>query len=252
MNYINEIITGNSLEILKTIPDNTVDVSLFSPPYNIKHLIRYDKKHNKYYHQKIYKDYKDDVNDYFNLLDTTIKETLRITKHNVFLNIQFLLGNKLDIVDLLYKHQKNIKDIIIWAKDNAQPAINKTQLSSQFEFIFVFSSEENCKSKPFNYAFFNNRKKGNINPNVIKGRNSSVEGNKSMNFAVFPEYLVEWILKRFTKEKDLVLDPYFGSGTTGVVAKKMNRNYLGIEMDESYVKYAKDRIDKTLVYKKWW
>ena len=163
-----------------------------------------------------------------------------------------LLGNKLDIVDMMYEFRENIKDVIIWHKKNAQPSINPTQLSSQFEFIFVFSKKENCTSKPFKRAFFNNRQKGQKNPNVIYGPNSAGKGMKALNFAVFPEYVVKWIVDRFTQEGDLILDPFMGSGTTGVVAKKNKRHYLGIDIDETYVEFANKRIAETPVEQGWW
>lgn len=255
-NYKNKIILGDALKVLKNIPDNTAEIAFTSIPYNHKHLVRYDKKKNKYYHQKIYNKYEDNVGNYFDFMDTIVGELLRVTKHNVFFNIQFFLNNKLDIINLLHKYQKNVKDIIIWNKTQVSPSINPTQLSSQFEFIFVFSSEENCKSKPFNYAFFNNRKKGQWNTNVITGNNASQDkrklGKELAHYGIFPEYLVKWILDRFTKKGDLIIDPCFGSGSVGVVAKKYGRNYLGIEIDESYVKFAKDRIKKTQSLSKWW
>ena len=252
MKLTDEIIIGDSIEELKKLPDNCVDISITSPPYNLKHLIRYDKKKNKYYHQLPYTKHKDDIEEYGEFINTIIGELIRVSRYNVFFNIQMLLGNKLDVIDMLYKYRENVKDVIVWHKKNAQPSINKTQLSSQFEFIFVFSKKENCTSKPFKRAFFNNRMKGQKNPNVIYGPNSGGSGVKAMNFAVFPEYVVKWIVDRFTKEGDLILDPFMGSGTTGVVAKKHERHYLGIDIDETYVEFANKRIAETPVEQGWW
>ncbi len=68
-------------------------------------------------------------------------------------------------------------------------------------------------------------------------------GNKSHS-AVFPESLPEWFIKLFTMEGDLVLDPFVGSGTTCVVAKRLKRNSIGIDLIQEYIKYAKERIEK--------
>lgn len=68
-------------------------------------------------------------------------------------------------------------------------------------------------------------------------------GNKSHS-AVFPESLPEWFIKLFTKEGDLVLDPFVGSGTTSVVAKRLKRNSIGIDLMQEYINYAKERIEK--------
>jgi len=237
--------------------DDSIDITITSPPYNIEKLVRrapFGGRPGKgrHYHQKVYVKYDDKNESYYDFLDNLIGESIRVTKHNVFIIIQLLLGNKLDIINVLHKYQKNLKDIIIWNKKQFQPSVNPTQLSSQFEFILVFSKEKNCTSKPFKYAFFNNREKGQKNSNVITGNNAGNEKNKSLNFAVFPEYLVQWILNKFSKEGDMVFDPCSGSGTTAVVSKKNNRNYLGFDIDKKYVDYAIDRLEKTPVNKGWW
>lgn len=68
-------------------------------------------------------------------------------------------------------------------------------------------------------------------------------GNKNHS-AVFPEGLPEWFIKLFTKEDDWVLDPFVGSGTTSVVAKRLRRNSIGIDTMPEYIEYAKERIEK--------
>ena len=56
--------------------------------------------------------------------------------------------------------------------------------------------------------------------------------------------LLEWLIKTFSNENDIVLDNCMGSGTTGVACKNLNRNFIGIELDENYFNIAKERIDK--------
>ena len=56
--------------------------------------------------------------------------------------------------------------------------------------------------------------------------------------------LLEWLIKSYTNENDLVLDNCMGSGSTGVACKNLNRNFIGIELDENYFNIAKERIDK--------
>ena len=60
--------------------------------------------------------------------------------------------------------------------------------------------------------------------------------------AAYPESLPEFFIKLFTKEGDTVLDPFMGSGTTGIVCKKLNRNFVGIEIDQRYFELSKERI----------
>ncbi len=62
--------------------------------------------------------------------------------------------------------------------------------------------------------------------------------------AVYPKYIIQELIKFLTKENDIVLDPFCGSGTTCIVAKKLNRSYIGIEINPEYVKLSKERIEK--------
>ena len=71
----------------------------------------------------------------------------------------------------------------------------------------------------------------------------STGGFKGAHFAVFPERLVEPCILAGCPESGTVLDPFMGSGTTGVVSKKMGRNFVGIEINPDYIKLARSRID---------
>jgi len=66
---------------------------------------------------------------------------------------------------------------------------------------------------------------------------------KEAHFATFPEALVEPMILVGSKEEDIILDPFFGAGTTGVVAKKLGRNFIGIELNPAYIEIAQKRID---------
>jgi len=66
--------------------------------------------------------------------------------------------------------------------------------------------------------------------------------------AGYPEFVVQELIKLLTKENDTVLDPFLGSGTTAVVAKRLNRNYIGIEIHPEYIEYANQRLAETPSY----
>jgi site-specific DNA-methyltransferase (adenine-specific) len=75
---------------------------------------------------------------------------------------------------------------------------------------------------------------------VIESNVETVQGN--IHPAVYPEYIIQELLKLLTKENDIVLDPFSGSGTSAVVANRLNRNYIGIEIHPEFVEYSQKRI----------
>ncbi|MDR3286119.1 MAG: site-specific DNA-methyltransferase [Prevotellaceae bacterium] len=79
-----------------------------------------------------------------------------------------------------------------------------------------------------------------IRKDVIESNVETIQGNKHP--AVYPEFIIQEIIKLLTKEGDVVLDPFLGSGTTAVVAQRLRRNYIGIEIHPEFVEYAKERI----------
>lgn len=81
-----------------------------------------------------------------------------------------------------------------------------------------------------------------IKRDIIESPVETIKGN--IHPAVYPEFVIQEFLKLLTREGDIVLDPFMGSGTTGAVAKKMRRKFIGIEIEPEYCKYAEERISK--------
>ena len=127
----------------------------------------------------------------------------------------------------------------------------KYYFEQQFEPITNSTKERN--KRPHNgggpYAMNRKRKAGEF-ANEEQGRNKrcvwdiTPKGFKEAHFAVFPPELVETPIKAGCPESGIVLDPFFGSGTTGSVAIKLGRNFLGIELKPEYVKIAERRLNK--------
>ena len=162
---LNKVYCGDCLKLMKKFPDNSVDIVITSPPYNIGKSVR----------GNLYEGYSDDLTqeEYKEFISNTLKDLIRITKYYVFFNFQILKTNKLAYLEILNEFKKNIKEIIIWNKKQVAPASQPTCLSSKFEFIIVLCKEELAINRSFERAFFNNRKKGKINSNVIEGNNMS-------------------------------------------------------------------------------
>lgn len=217
-----------------------------SPPYNMclrvskdKYTSRWNWKDQDKEFSTKYNNYTDDLSmdEYFDFQDGFIEKALKCSDL-LFYNIQLITGNKIALLNLLGKYSTKIKDIIIWDKGYTQPAINSGCLNSQFEFIICFSNI-NPHNRSFETAKFERGTLSNV-WQIDRERN---ENHK----AAFPQELVKRILENFTKEGDTILDPFMGSGTTGVVCKYSNRNFVGIELDKEYYNVAKNRIDYQLL-----
>ncbi|MBU3830813.1 MAG: site-specific DNA-methyltransferase, partial [Candidatus Ureaplasma intestinipullorum] len=143
--------------------------------------------------------------------------------------IQPVTGNKRALYKLLGEFNENIKEVIIWNKVTGQPAMAKNVMNSVFEYIIVFAKDKNDSiSRQFKESNFN---RGTLNNVWNIKRKRSVSNEHS---ATFPEELVENIILNFTKKNEIILDPFSGTGTTGISCIKNNRRYIGIELLENY------------------
>lgn len=162
-----------------------------------------------------------------------------------------------------------LRNTIIWYKPNCMPASVKDRFTVDFEYVFFFvRNKKYWFEQQFEPASYPNQgkwsqgsNKGYINNQDMPARklHEYITGEtrnrrtvwsihtkpfKEAHFAVFPEDLIEPMIKAGCPENGIVLDPFLGSGTTGLVAKKLNRNWLGIELNREYCKIAYERINK--------
>jgi len=237
---INKIICGDSLEILKTFTDNFVDLTITSPPYNFNKGSGLGTKYKNGYKDNL--SYK----EYYKWQRDCIKEFLRISKLT-FYNIQFIAGNSQSLLMLMGRFYKDIKEVIIWDKVFSEPAANEGVLNSQFELIIVFEKDTN--GRKFKECNFD---KGTL-PNLWKINKmhnwKSLKKNdylKTNNTAVFPLDLPLKIINNFSKEGDLILDPFNGTGQTCLSAVMLKRSYIGIDVDKSQCELSEKKIDSYL------
>jgi site-specific DNA-methyltransferase (adenine-specific) len=233
---------GNCLTLMKDIPDGSVDLVFTSPPYNMNLRIRNGKHCSRQIVKELstkYDGYDDNLpmEDYFNFNLRAISELLRVSDL-VFYNVQFLTGNKSALFRILGCFHDKVKEFIIWDKINAQPAIGEKVLNSRFEVILVLQNSH-PESRKFNTAQF---PRGTLQNLWQIKRGAKVDKSHG---ATFPEKLVELVVKNFSIEGAKVLDPFMGTGTTGVVCKKLNRAFIGIELLSKYYQIAEKRINES-------
>ena len=125
---------------------------------------------------------------------------------------------------------------VIWNKPNAQPESVADRPTRSHEYVFLLS-----KSERYYYDIDAVRGPNDRRQRTVWDINTQAAPGQT-NFAVFPPALVERCVLSSTHPTDLVLDPFFGTGTTGVVAQALERRFLGIELHPEYVEIAKKRL----------
>ena len=229
---INQIICGDCLEAMRGWPDNCMDLVVTSPPYNTggKSLGYHP---NSSTGDNFYGQYADDLSmsEYEEFLTSRIAESIRISRYS-FWNFQMLSGNKDVLLYLLSGFRKNIKDICIWRKQ-AVAQIQKGRTAKGFEFVLLFGHDD---SMTFDY---NNFPDNGYVPNIVE-----IYKTESIpeHHATFPLRLPDYFTKYFSKQTDIILDPFCGSGTTCVAAKILGRKYIGIDISEEYCQIARERL----------
>tara|TARA_B100001250_G_scaffold148226_1_gene126974 strand:+ start:1056 stop:1730 length:675 start_codon:yes stop_codon:yes gene_type:complete len=211
------------LELIKTFPDDHVDHVLTSPPYNIGR-----SKNTKSLQKAKYSGFEDKNKNYFEWSVQVIDELRRVTKGNVFYNIQANYYNKKDVYKLMGHYHKDLIQSFIWIKGHTAPASEPYAISNFYEYIWAFSK--------------NSRIKGNekYNKNIIQ---TDLGGRHKGFHAVMHDDVADFFIQNFTKEGEVILDPFLGSGTTGVSCLKNNRDFIGIELVEEYYFKAQQRIE---------
>lgn len=250
-----DIIYLNTSENMKEVDDESVDLIVTSPPYNID--IKYGNKtiHGKTIGSKGIK-YKDKLpeNEYRNMLQSVFNECKRVLKPDgsIWINIK----NKYDDEQIItpfwlenYFKDLYLKNLIIWNFDWGG-STNK-RFAPRYEFVFWYTMNkykykfnlDAVKIPALNYR--PDRYKSQLkNPSDV-WKIPMISGNfieRTGHPAQYPERLIERVILAGTNEGDVVLDPFMGSGTTAVVAKKYNRHYLGYEIVKEYIDMANKRL----------
>ncbi len=216
-----EIVNKDCLLFLKTLKEKSIDFTFTSPPYN---RLRNDK----------YKNFKDINNDYLNFNINVIKELLRVTKNHVFYNIQANYYNRIEVYKIIGIFSENIVDIHIWEKSNPMPA-SGNNITNAVEY-FLILGENSLKA---NTTYTKNIITTSVNSEMPKDHK-----------AVMKLDVAEYFINNFTKENDLILDCFFGYGTTGIACHNLKRKIIGCELEEKYYDKSIIRIKNHIAQQK--
>ncbi len=214
---MDNLILGDSSAVIKTFADEQFDTVFTSPPYNRK---RNDK----------YEDFTDISDDYFNFLVESINQCLRVCKGNVYYNIQKNFYNRVEIYKLFGHFAEQIIETIVWNKANPTPA-GGDAVTNSYEYILVLSNNNTALKANNTYT------KNHFCTPVY-----SENPYKKQHRAVMHPKAVEYVLRSFCKPNESVLDPFMGTGTTGVVCKQFGMTFTGIELVEKYYNISKQQM----------
>lgn len=245
--FLDKIICGDSEEVLKKLPSNCVDLIFTSPPYNFG--LGYDTTEDGI-----------DWNKYFDKLFRIFKECIRVLKYGgrIIINIQPLFSDYIPthhIISNFFVKEKLIwKGEIIWDKHNynmkytawgSWKSPSNPYLKYTWEFLEIFCKGDIKKTgKKENIDISGNefKKWVFVKWDIPPERNMKKFGHPAM----FPEELAYRVIKLFSYKGDVVLDPFNGVGTTTVVAKKLGRRFIGIDISEEYCKKAIKRLKELI------
>jgi len=242
----NRIYCGDTVETMGKINEESIDMILTSPPYLAS--IRADN--HKYPGAKDQIKDNQSVDDYLKWIVENFKQYERILKKDGVLvfNFSYTTFNPSLPYFLINEVFKNtdfrIYDTFAWKKKSAMPVSgHPNRVTRIVEMVYIFAKTPYFKAnKTVSSVSRTGQKYYNNYYNFIEARNNDgkVEGHE----ATFSTELASFFIDLYSKENDVVLDNFSGTGTTPYASSKMNRQYIGIDLVEKFCEYARNRIAK--------
>jgi len=248
----NRILQGDAVAEMEALPAESVDLIFADPPYNLQLQGELHRPNNSKV-DGVEEDWDKfaDFATYDSFTTDWLKAARRLLKpagsiwvigsyHNIF-----RVGSRLQ--DLGFW----ILNDVIWRKTNPMPNFRGRRFTNAHETMIWCARDREARYH-FNYEAMKalnddlQMRSDWLLPICSGGERIKDGKGKKAHPTQKPEALLHRVIMAATKPGDLVLDPFFGSGTTGVVAKRLGRRWLGIERDKSYVKVAQERLDKTI------
>lgn len=267
-----ELIQGDCLEVMQTIPDDSIVLAFTSPPYH--NAINYEEHIEKLEGKIKYWERKEVSYDFYRtFLVDRFKELYRIIKpggHNV-VNISPFGWNGVRVplsfhfVGWMEEIGWRFKEDIVWEKTVARDRRSGVLMQKPYpgyyypslvsEYVFVFQKLAGKKSQNNIYHYRTRKEKeenkidlknyqGELSKNIWRIR--PVAPQENIHPCPFPEELAKRIIQFYSYKNDTVIDIFTGSGVTNIVAERMGRKHIGIDTQEKYLQYAKQRIEKEI------
>jgi DNA modification methylase len=244
---INTIIHGDAIEVLDSLPENSVDMVFADPPYNLQldralwrpNLTKVDAVDDDWDQFNSFEQY-----DIFTL--SWLKAARRVLKDSGTI---WVIGSYHNI----YRVGKVLQDLdfwmlndIVWVKTNPMPNFRGMRFTNAHETL-LWAQKKKGEQYTFNHFAMkalndDKQMRSDWLIPVCKGPERIKVDGKKAHTTQKPEALLYNVIESSTKPGDIVLDPFFGSGTTGAVAKKLHRQWIGVEREATYIEIAQARI----------
>jgi site-specific DNA-methyltransferase (adenine-specific) len=243
--FVDKVIEGDAIEVMREIPDNSVDMTFADPPFNL------GKRYNNYHDKKR-------IDEYLEWCRLWLKEMVRITKptgsifvHHIPKWLTYFAGFLNEIA--YFRHW------IVW--DAMSSPLGKTLLPSHygilwytkekrgFKFYDIRSAHPRCRNCGIVLQDYGGKKNkmhpyGPLISDVWKDiHRIRHKKRRDEHPCQLPIPLLERLILMTTDEGDIVLDPFVGTGTTAIAAKRLGRKYIAIDIDSKYVKIAREKLE---------
>ncbi|MDD2331025.1 MAG: DNA methyltransferase [Candidatus Cloacimonetes bacterium] len=233
--------------MLKTMPNDSVDMTFADPPFNLK---------------KGYKSYTDrrSFQEYLDWCSVWISEMIRVTKPSGSIFVHNIPKWLMYYSETLNKYAY-FRHWISW--DAPTSPMGKSLQPAHYGILFYTKSEKNFKLNELRYPHKRDRKTGYLQKDyggkkdqlhpfgpLVSDVWSDIHrvkhtSKRDLHPCQLPPHLLDRLILLSTDEGDTILDPFLGTGTTAISAKRLGRKYIGFELDEDYVRISKDKVDNT-------
>ena len=252
---LNRVILGNALEVLEKLPEESVDMVFVDPPYFLqlpnKKLTRWKAKTEVKAVNDSWDKFRS-FEDYDSFITNMLTKIKRVMKPNATIWVIATYHSIFRIGKIIQDLNYWILNDIHWVKTNPMPNWLRVRFTNATETLIWAVKDKSAKKYIFNKELAKKFGIGKVAANVwmlplCNGKERLKDKNgKKLHSTQKPIELLKRVILTSTKEGDIILDPVAGVGTTGYVAKALNRNFIMVEINQKYAKSIKKRFQGSL------
>jgi modification methylase len=252
---VNQVTLGDCIALMQQLPPESVDVVFADPPYNLQlrqelwrpNLTQVDAVNDPW-------DQFDDFEAYDRFTTQWLQACRRVLKPNGTLWVIGTYHNIYRVGAILQNLNFWILNDVVWIKANPMPNFRGVRMTNAHETL-IWAQKERGAGYTFNHHALKQLNEGLQMRSdwyfaICSGKERLRDNGAKVHSTQKPLALIYRILTACTQPGDLILDPFFGTGTTGVAAKRLGRRFIGFEQDPHYVDMARKRLEKTIPFDK--